>query len=91
MCFENSVILLRETAGVMKPEGVGDGALTAEAGSILEAVGLSPSGFALTVRDFARSFFTMVGERHRIEAETQRRGYKRRLGLKAARKLYRAA
>jgi REP element-mobilizing transposase RayT len=91
MRFEDYVLLLRETGGIVRPERVGDDALTGAAGSILEELGLSPSGFAQSVRDFARSFFTMVGERHRIEAETKRRGYRRQLGLRAARKLYRAA
>ncbi len=91
MRFEDYVLLLRETAGIVGPDGGADEALTGAAGSILEEFGLSPGGFAQSVRDFARSFFTMVGERHRIEAETERRGYRRRLGLRAARKLYRAA
>lgn len=91
MQFEDYVALLRETAGVIRRNAGEEAELTRRTASALERVGLSADRFAESVREFGRSFFTMVGESHRIEAESERRGYRRRLGLRAARKLYRRA
>jgi hypothetical protein len=41
------------------------------------------------LREYSRSFFTMVGHVHRIEVESRRRGYRRRPGVSGARRLYR--
>ena len=76
---------------MIRREAGREAGLTRRSESVLEQVGLSPSGFADSVREFGRSFFTMVGETHRIEVESERRGYRRRMGLRAARKLYRNA
>ncbi len=91
MHFEDYVALLRETAGGIGRQAGEDAEFTRSTASLLEQVGLSPERFAQSVREFGRSFFTMVGETHRIEAESERRGYRRRPGLRAARKLYRGA
>ncbi len=91
MHFEDYVAVLRETAGVIRREAGEEAELTRSTALVLERVGLSPERFAESVREFGGTFFTMVGETHRIEAESERRGYRRRLGLRAARKLYRGA
>jgi putative transposase len=57
----------------------------------LSGLGLDGGGFIEVLRNYARSFFTMVGHVHRIDVESRRRGYKRRPGVRAARRLYRMA
>ena len=49
---------------------------------------LESGTFMASVRDYARNFFTMVGHVHRITAESQRRGYRRRPGVPSARRMY---
>jgi hypothetical protein len=51
---------------------------------------LDGAGFLHILRNYPRSFFTMVGTVHSIDLETKRRRYKRRPGITAARRLYRA-
>ncbi len=58
------------------------------AGSTLRRMGLSDGGFVEAVRSFSRTFFTMVGEVHRIRVEAKRRGLKRCCGVAAAARLY---
>jgi hypothetical protein len=65
--------------------------MTRHTAVVLGQLGLSANRFVESVREFGRTFFTMVGETHRIEAESKRRGYRRRPGIRAARKLYRGA
>jgi hypothetical protein len=81
------VVLLERTAAAVRAER--DESLPLELTPALERVGLDPAGFIPAVRHFARSFFGMVGEVHRIDTESRRRGYQRRLGLPAAARLYR--
>ena len=50
---------------------------------------LDAGAFVDSVRDYGRSFFTMVGHVHRIEVESQRRGYRRCPGVRSARRMYR--
>ena len=66
-----------------------DGDLHGEAARTAEGLGLEPAGFIPTLRRYAQSFFTMVGEVHRIDLESARRGYTRCPGRRAARRLYR--
>ena len=89
MRFEDYVGLLQETASAIRDETGAD--LTPRTVRFLETVGLNAGGFVETVREFGRGFFTMVGEVHRIDTESRRRGYRRRRGVGAARKLYRHA
>jgi len=55
----------------------------------LERHGLESRNFIDTLRNYPRRFFTMVGQAHRIDTESTRRGYKRRPGIGAARQMYR--
>jgi putative transposase len=64
-------------------------AVPAPIGVTLERFDLEPGRFVDTVRDYARNFFTMVGQVHRITVESQRRGYRRRPGVRSARRMYR--
>ncbi len=64
--------------------------IPAEVKVTLEGYGLEGENFVDTLRHYSRSFFTMVGAVHRFEVESQRRGYKRQPGIRAARKLYRS-
>jgi hypothetical protein len=79
--------LLACTAAAVRAQR--DASLPPELTPALERVGLDPAGFIPAVRHFARSFFGMVGEVHRIDTESRRRGYRHRLGLPAAARLYR--
>jgi hypothetical protein len=88
--FSDYVALLRDTGGSVRGEEP-DKPLAAESGTILRAFGLNPEQFASSIRNYARSFFTMVGHVHRIDVEAKRRGYRRRMGLRAAKQLYRNA
>lgn len=78
--------LLRCTAGLV--DAAPDPPLPAPLVPLLDSLGLAPAGFVRAVREFSRSFFTMVGEVHRIDLECARRGYRRRPGRSAARRLY---
>lgn len=55
----------------------------------LEHYAIESSSFIDTLRNYSRCFFTMVGQAHRIDTESERRGYKRRPGIGASRRLYR--
>jgi len=89
MRFDDYVGLLEETRGAIRDEK--EAALTPSTAEFLAAVGVNAAGFVQTVREFGRGFFTMVGEVHRIDAESRRRGHRRRPGVAAARRLYRGA
>jgi REP element-mobilizing transposase RayT len=88
--FVDYVELLRWTAasitGVRESEDVPGGI-----GTLLERSGLESRSFVASVQSYACNFFTMVGHVHRIEVESRRRGYRRRLGLPAAKRMYRRA
>ena len=60
-------------------------------GVTLERFNLEAGRFVDCVRHYARSFFTMVGQVHRITVESRRRGYRRRPGVASARRMYRRA
>jgi hypothetical protein len=87
MEFADYVAVLRWTAAAITAP---DEAVTEPAGlaTTLARRGLAPAGFVNGVRTFARTFFTMVGHVHRIDVESRRRGYRRRPGIAAARRLY---
>jgi putative transposase len=90
--FGDYVQVLRWTAGsITAPPGaeVSDADVPVEIGASLQRLGLQQSAFVATIRHYARSFFTMVGHIHRIDLESQRRGYRRRPGRPAAQQLYR--
>jgi len=87
--FSEYVEVLRWTAGAIVEAR--DGAVPPRIGTVLERCGLESRGFVDSIRHYARSFFTMVGQVHRIEVESQRRGYRQRPGLAAARRMYRRA
>ncbi len=55
----------------------------------LERHGLESARFIEILRNYPRSFFTMVGHAHRIDTERTRRGHKRAPGIVAARRMYR--
>jgi hypothetical protein len=55
----------------------------------LERHGLESKTFIDTLHNYPRRFFAMVGHAHRIDTESTRRGYKRRPGIRAARRMYR--
>jgi REP element-mobilizing transposase RayT len=59
-------------------------------GALLGELKLDSVGFVDSIRNFARRFFTMVGQVQKIEVESRRRGYRRRVGIPGARRLYRA-
>ena len=58
--------------------------------AVIERIGLDPTELVETMRSYPRRFFTMVGETHRIDLEAKRRGYRRRPGIGASQRLYRA-
>jgi hypothetical protein len=87
--FSDYVEVLRWTAGAIV--GARDGEVPPQIGTLLERCGLENRGFVDSIRNYARSFFTMVGHVHRIEVESRRRGYGRRVGMAAARRMYRRA
>ena len=91
MAFEDYVAVLRWTVEALREPGAGAVPAGAQVGAVLAQCELESTGFVETVRTFARRFFTMVGAVHRIDGESQRRGYRRRPGRPAARRLYRAA
>jgi REP element-mobilizing transposase RayT len=86
--FADYVELLRWTAAAFT--GTSGDAVPGGVDASLEGLGLEHTGFVDSVRHYARRFFTMVGHAHRIDVESWRRGYRRRLGLRAAQRLYRA-
>jgi putative transposase len=89
LAFPDYVAVLRWTAAALtQPRGA---PATAALTAAFEQVDLESTGFVTIVRHYARTFFTMVGHVHRIDVESRRRGYKRRPGIHAARRLYRAA
>lgn len=55
----------------------------------LERHALDSRNFIETLRSYPRRFFTMVGQVHRIETESTRRGYMRCPGVSGARRMYR--
>ncbi|HYD46823.1 MAG TPA: hypothetical protein VEB21_00660, partial [Terriglobales bacterium] len=57
---------------------------------LLRHLGLDAVGFLGALQNFPRSFFTMVGHVQLIDTVAKRRGYKRRPGREAARRLYSA-
>lgn len=61
----------------------------AEVAGRLERYDLESSSFIDTLRNYRRCFFTMVGQAHLIDTESKRRGYKRRPGIGAVRRMYR--
>jgi putative transposase len=88
--FVDYVELLRWTAAsVTAARGSED--VPAGIGRLLARSGLESRSFVASVQNYARSFFTMVGHVQRIEVECRRRGYRRRPGLVAARRMYRRA
>jgi len=86
--FKEYVNLLRETSGALTGDAVEVTALSPRARASLRRQGLNGDGFAANLREFGRSFFTMVGERQLIEEECRRRGYRRCLALTASMRLY---
>lgn len=62
--------------------------LAPESQALLRKFGLRPQRFVEELRTFSRSFFTMVGEVHRIRSEASRRGLLHCRGTGAARRLY---
>jgi hypothetical protein len=84
------VELLEATGAVIRRNAVEE-ALPAPAEATLRGLGLDPTRFAASVRDLSRSFFTMIGHAHRIDAESRRRGYRKRRGITAAQRLYGSA
>ena len=89
MRFDDYVGLLQETVRSIRDEKGTE--LAPQTVRFVEAAGLNAARFVETVREFGRRFFTMVGEVHRIDTESRRRGYRRRRGVGAARRLYREA
>lgn len=87
--FEDYVVLLRETARLIAEERSGGAEITGAGADVLQRVDLCPSGFLDSIRHYSTRFFTMVGQTHRIDAECERRRYRRRPGRPAAAKLYR--
>lgn len=87
--FDEYVDLLRWTAGSLRAGTVV--APGAEVENVLGRCGLEAGGWVEAVANYRRRFFTMVGQVQRIDVECERRGYKRRLGRRAAQSLYRAA
>jgi REP element-mobilizing transposase RayT len=81
------VALLESTGRGVRERG-GAPELPALPAAALARVGLNPGRFVASVREFGRSFFGMVGHVHRIEVESRRRGYRRQMGRRAARRLY---
>jgi REP element-mobilizing transposase RayT len=90
MALRDYVNLLESTGRSIRRKPPGD-TLPAQVEMALRRLGLDPAGFVASVREFRRGFFGMVGEVHRIDLESRRRGYARRLGLRAARRLYQPA
>ena len=89
MRLTDYVALLELTGRSIREERSGEEELSPELEAALRRVGLEPSGFIPGVREFGRTFFGMVGRMHRIEVESARRGYVRRMGMRAAQRLYR--
>ena len=75
MRFDDYVGLLQETARAIHEEKGAE--LTPRTVKCLEAVGLNAARFVETLREFGHRFFTMLGEVHRIDTESRRRGYRR--------------
>ncbi|MBI3783425.1 MAG: transposase [Deltaproteobacteria bacterium] len=88
MQFGDYVELLRWTAALVGAEPSG---APLPANATLHKLGLDSTGFVGTICNYARRFFTMVGQVHRIDAESRRRGYKRRPGIRGAQQLYRTS
>lgn len=84
------VELLEATGAVIRRKAL-DEALPAPVAGTLRRLGLDPARFATEVRDLSRSFFTMIGHVDRIDAESRRRGHRKRRGIAAARRLYASA
>jgi len=87
VCFDDYAEIVRFAAQAVRA----DQALLVPAAvaTRLERHGLESSTFIDTLRNYPRRFFTMVGHAHRIDTESTRRGYKRRPGIAAARRMYR--
>jgi REP element-mobilizing transposase RayT len=89
LAFTDYVEVLRWTAAALT--GPCRAAAPAGIGAALARLDLDSAGFVASLRGYARGFFTMIGHMHRIDVESQRRGYRRRPGRSAAQRLYRAA
>ena len=87
MRFEDYVGLLEETVRALEPDAEAE-RIGGQAVKTLHRFGLSAPAFADTICHYGRRFFTMVGEAHLIDAECNRRKYRRRPGRPAARRLY---
>jgi len=83
---QDYIDLLRWAAGEVTSSSAGT--VPASTHATLDRLGIQSANFVEGVRQFSRSFFTMVGAVHLIDAESGRRGYKRRPGRTAAGKLY---
>ena len=86
--FDDYVEIVRFAAQSVRSESVRP--IPTDVVERLERYALKSSSFLDTLRDYPRRFFTMVGHAHRIDTESRRRGYKRRPGIGAARRMYRS-
>ncbi|MCG8556831.1 MAG: hypothetical protein MJD61_16335, partial [Proteobacteria bacterium] len=89
MLFDEYVALLRRTGAAIRDDQVD--ALPPKLAAVVQRVGLEPAQFIAAVRDYSRTFFTMVGQVSRIELEGARLGKQRVKGVGAASRLYRKA
>ena len=86
MLFDEYVALLRRTGAAIRDDQVD--ALPPKLAAVVQRVGLEPAQFIPAVRDYSRTFFTMVGQVRRIELEGARLGKQRVKGVGAASRLY---
>ncbi len=88
VAFADYVEVVRWTAASLREPRAGE--VPEKIGTVLGELNLDSVGFVDSIRNFARRFFTMVGQVHEIDVESRRRGYRRRVGIPGARRLYRA-
>lgn len=88
MGFADYVEVLRWTVTALTAAGRSPVPEPTSVAATLTRAGLAPPRFVQGVCTFARTFFTMVGHVHLIDLESRRRGYRRRPGIGAARRLY---
>jgi REP element-mobilizing transposase RayT len=90
MTLATYVELLEQVGTALRTDNK-SGALSPAATSALVRLGIAPDHFVTTLRGYTKSFFTMVGHTHAIDAERERLGMQRVKGSRAAGRMYAAA
>ncbi len=90
MTLGSYVELLEQVGKAVRTDGK-PGVLSPAATSSLQRLGIAPDHFIATLRDYAKSFFTMVGHVNAIDTERERLGLQKVKGRRAAQRMYAAA